>query len=173
MSNIIKEAEKIMSAFLDGIEAKIKNLTGNHGIDNTHLNDDIKTFITDTVTDAVADVKAFVDQQSGDIADLKQAMNDAVDHLSEDNNDAATQTLKTSLETAGTPSAPDSTVTAGAATVNVATAAGQISTVSTDSATTSTSDVDSSTTQGELPGDATATPQSAASVDTGNVGGNS
>lgn len=73
-----KELKKLMSQFLDDIEAAIKNIHVANGVDNATVTKEI----TDAVTAGVAPLQSQITDLQGQVAELQKAAQDTVAAIS-------------------------------------------------------------------------------------------
>ena len=92
-----KELGKIMSKFFDDIEAAIKNIHVNHGVDN----ETVVKEINEAVASSVAPLQSQITDLQGQIAELQKVAQDTVAALQSGDTEAA---LAAATSAAGTAS---------------------------------------------------------------------
>ena len=88
MLTTIKELKKVMSQFLDDIEAAIKNIHLANGVDNATVTKEI----SDAVTAGVSPLQTQLADQQTQINELQKALQDTVAALNSGDTAAATAT---------------------------------------------------------------------------------
>jgi len=97
MSTFIKELKKIMSKFLDDIEAAIKNIHAANGVDEATVTKEV----ADAVAAGVAPLQTQLTDQQNQINDLQKALQDTVTALNSGDTAAAQATATAAIDAAG------------------------------------------------------------------------
>lgn len=94
ITSTFKELKKVMSDFLDNIEAAIKNIHVANGVDNQTVTKEI----TDAVTSGVAPLQSQITDLQGQVADLQKALQDTVTALNNGDTAAAQATATAAID---------------------------------------------------------------------------